>query len=153
MTSHRGLYVTLIGLVIAAICALPLYFIGNLDPVSNDADMGIIVLYLSGMVGLTILALGLIIAAATALPLTPSIPSNRRVYRTATPHRRYSTRKLNEGLRVGPRKCCVENPLIRRRMPWEIQSLSSEWPWGSPWRWSPCTCCVASAFLRNMSAV
>ena len=67
MTSRRGMYVALIGLVIAAICAIPLYFIGNLDPVSDDADMGIIVLYLSGMVGLTILVVGLIIAAATAL--------------------------------------------------------------------------------------
>ena len=67
MTSRRGLFVALIGLVIAAIGAIPLYFIGNLDPVSDDADMGIIVLNLTGLLGLTVLVLGLTIAAITAL--------------------------------------------------------------------------------------
>lgn len=67
MTPRRGLFVALIGLVIAVICAMPLYFIGNADPVSDDADMGIIILYLSGMLGITVLMVGLIIAVATAL--------------------------------------------------------------------------------------
>ena len=67
MTPRSGLWVALIGLLIAAACAIPVYFIGNADPVNDDADMGIIVLYLSGTVGVIILVVGLIIAVATAL--------------------------------------------------------------------------------------
>jgi hypothetical protein len=67
MTPRSGLFVALIGLVIATACAIPLYFIGNADPVNDNADMGIIVLYLSGMTGLTGMAVGLIVAVATAL--------------------------------------------------------------------------------------
>ncbi len=67
MTPRAGLIVALIGLVIAIACAIPLYFIGNADPVSDNADMGIIVLYLSAMFGVTVLAVGLLIAATTAL--------------------------------------------------------------------------------------
>ena len=66
MTPRNGLLVAVMGAVISAACAIPLYFIGNDDPVSNDADMGIIVLYLSGMFGVTVLVIGLIIAVATA---------------------------------------------------------------------------------------
>ncbi len=66
MTPRSGLWVALIGLLIAGACAIPLYFIGNADPVNEDADMGIIVLYLTGMAGVVVLAVGLLIAAATA---------------------------------------------------------------------------------------
>jgi len=67
MTPRAGLFVALIGLVIAVACAIPLYFIGNLDPVSDDGVMDIIVLNLTGLLGVTILVVGLIVAVATAL--------------------------------------------------------------------------------------
>ena len=67
MTPRTALLVALIGLVIAALSALPLYFIGDLDPTNDDALMGIIFLDLGGLLGLTVLVVGLVMAAATAL--------------------------------------------------------------------------------------
>jgi hypothetical protein len=67
MTPRAGMLFALIGLAIAASCAIPLYFIGGLDPASDDAALGIIVLALGGILGMTVLMVGLIIAAATAL--------------------------------------------------------------------------------------
>jgi hypothetical protein len=67
MTPRTGLFVALIGLVIAVVCASPLYFIGGLDPDNDNAVMGIILLALGAMLGGTVLLVGLILAAATAL--------------------------------------------------------------------------------------
>jgi hypothetical protein len=67
MTPRAGLFVALIGLVVAVACAVPLYFIGDLDPVSDDGVMDIIVLNLFGLLGVTILVVGLIVAVATAV--------------------------------------------------------------------------------------
>jgi hypothetical protein len=67
MTPRAGLFVGLVGLVIAATCAIPLYFIGDRDPASDDGVVDIIVLNLTGLLGLTVLVLGLTIAAITAL--------------------------------------------------------------------------------------
>jgi hypothetical protein len=67
MSPRTGLLGALIGLVIAVLCGVPLYFIGGLDPVNDNAVMGIILLALGALLGLTILVIGLIIAAATTL--------------------------------------------------------------------------------------
>ena len=66
MTPRTALSVALVGLVIAASCAIPLYFIGDRDPANDDAVTGIILLDLGCILGLTILVVGLIMAAATA---------------------------------------------------------------------------------------
>lgn len=65
MTPRTAWLVVLIGLAIAALCAIPLYFIGDRDPANDDALMGIVVLNLCGMLGLTILVVGLIIVVVT----------------------------------------------------------------------------------------
>ena len=67
MTPRAGMFVALIGLVVAVSCAVPLYFIGDLEPASDDGVMDIIVLNLLGLLGFTILVVGLIVAIATAL--------------------------------------------------------------------------------------
>jgi energy-converting hydrogenase Eha subunit B len=67
MTPRTGLLVALVGLVIAVLCAIPLYFIGNLYPTQDDAVMGIIVLYLCALLSLIVFVVGLVIAVATAL--------------------------------------------------------------------------------------
>jgi len=66
MTPRTALFVALIGLAIAALCGVPLYFIGGLNPTGDDAVMGIILLALGAMLGVTVLLVGLILAAATA---------------------------------------------------------------------------------------
>jgi hypothetical protein len=67
MTPRTSLFVAFIGLVIATSCAIPLYFIGNRAPVNDNADMGIVLLGLSGILGFTVLVVGLIMAAVTVL--------------------------------------------------------------------------------------
>jgi hypothetical protein len=67
MTIGRALLIALFGLTIAVACAIPFYFIGNRDPTSDNADMGIVLLGLVGMLGLAILAIGLVMAAIRAL--------------------------------------------------------------------------------------
>jgi hypothetical protein len=67
MTPRTSLFVALIGLLIAVSCAIPLYFIGNRGAVNDNAAMGIVLLALGGILGLTVVVVGLIMAAATAL--------------------------------------------------------------------------------------
>jgi hypothetical protein len=67
MTPRTALLVALIGLVIASVCAIPLYFIDSLDPANDDAVTGIILLNLTGILGLIIMAVGLIMAVAIVL--------------------------------------------------------------------------------------
>jgi hypothetical protein len=66
MTPRTALFVALFGLVIAASCAIPLYFIGDRGPANDDAVTGIVFLDLGGILGLTILVVSLIMAAAAA---------------------------------------------------------------------------------------
>lgn len=67
MTPRTSLFVALIGLLIVVSCAIPLYFVGNRGAASDNADMGIVLLALSGILGLSVLVVGLIMAAATTL--------------------------------------------------------------------------------------
>lgn len=67
MTPRAAWLVVLIGLAIAALCGMPLYFIGGRDPANDDAHMGIVALNLCGMLGLTILVVGLIMVVVTTL--------------------------------------------------------------------------------------
>jgi hypothetical protein len=67
MTIGRASLTALIGLAIAAVCATPFYFIGNRDPTNDSVGMGIALLGLGAMLGLTIFAVGLVMVAIRAL--------------------------------------------------------------------------------------
>jgi hypothetical protein len=67
MTIGRASLTALIGLAIAVVCAIPFDFIRNRDPTNENVDMGIVLLGLGAMLGLTILAVGLVMIAIRAL--------------------------------------------------------------------------------------
>jgi uncharacterized iron-regulated membrane protein len=63
MTIGRAILTTLVGLMIAAGCLMPFYFIGHRDPINDSVDMGIVLLGICGMFGVIIVAVGLIMVA------------------------------------------------------------------------------------------
>jgi hypothetical protein len=66
MTPRTALFVAFVGVLLALFSAIPLFLIGDRDPANDDAALGIILLDLVGLLGLTILAVGLLMAAFTA---------------------------------------------------------------------------------------
>jgi uncharacterized membrane protein len=72
MTSRQGLWIALIGLIIAVACAIPAQVIPDTGTPetggASDATMvGIFVLYIGGFVGFIVMVMGLIMAAVGAL--------------------------------------------------------------------------------------
>jgi hypothetical protein len=66
MTPRTGLYVGLAGLVLAVLCAAPLFLLRDVDPLGHDAILGIVLLDLGALLGLTVLVVGLIMTVVTA---------------------------------------------------------------------------------------